>query len=174
MQPTRHVLLEPDPPLVALTATARGMIESTFTRAAQRAFTELMVAVADAGLLHQVRSRIGLFPDEPVGPNDARCRYLAGVLFGHELASRRGPCLQPPLALGGSLAWTTIAPGRHAVFLHAGPWNELHLTWAAIHRDWLPRSGERLRQDPPFELSLNSSDDVPPEALRTEIWIPLA
>ncbi|MEY2875045.1 MAG: hypothetical protein RLZZ373_2416, partial [Pseudomonadota bacterium] len=27
---------------------------------------------------------------------------------------------------------------------------------------------------PPMELMLNSPQDTPPEALRTEIWIPLA
>jgi AraC family transcriptional regulator len=174
MQPARHVSIDLDPPLEVLTATARGMIEHNFIRAAQRAHTELMAAVAGAGLLPEVRSRVGLFPDVPNPPNDAQCRYLAGVLFGHDLVARRGPCQRPAIALTGSLAWLRIAPGRHAVFMHVGPYDTMHLTWQAIYRDWLPASGEVLRHSPPMEVSVNSPDDVRPEDLRTEIWMPLA
>jgi len=174
MEPVRHVVIEPTEPLEVLTATARGMIENNFIRAAQRAHTELFTAVGVAGWIPQVRSRLGLFPDEPKAPNDAGCRYVAGVIFGHDLATRHGRCQRPPLTLGGSLAWTSLAPGRHAVFLHVGPYETLHRTWQAIYGDWLPRSGESLRRAPPFELSLDSPDDVPPQRLRTEIWVPLA
>lgn len=68
----------------------------------------------------------------------------------------------------------TIAPGRHAVFTHLGPYDTLHLTWQAIYRDWLSTSGEALRRAPPMEVSINSPDDVLPQNLRTEIWMPLA
>lgn len=174
MKPTRHVLLDPAHPLEALTATARGLIENNFIRAAQRAHTELMTAVADAGLLARVRSRIGRFPDMPLGPNDARCRYVAGVVFGYDLATQQGQCERPAIALEGSLAWMPIASGRHAVFTHLGPYDTLHATWQAIYRDWLPTSGEVLRRVPPMELSRNTPDDVPPDQLCTEIWLPLA
>ncbi len=174
MQPARYVSLDPASPLEMLTATARGMIEHNFIRAAQRAQTELMTAVAAAGLMPEVRTRVGLFPDVPNAPNDAQCRYLAGVLFGHDLVTQRGPCHRPAVALTGSLAWTTIAPGRHAVFTHLGPYDTLHLAWQAIYRDWLPTSGEALRRAPPMEVSVNNPDDVLPRDLHTEIWMPLA
>jgi len=173
MKPTRHVLIDPAHPLEALTATARGLIENNFIRAAQRAHTELMTAVADAGALDQVCSRIGLFPDPPLGPNDARCRYVAGVVFGHDLVTQQGRCVRPAVILAGSLAWMPIASGRHAVFTHIGPYDTLHAAWQAIYRDWLPTSGERLRRVPPMELSRNTPDDVPPAQLHTEIWLPL-
>lgn len=50
MQPARDVVLDPASPLEVLTTTARGMIEHNVIRAAQRAQTELMTAVAGAGL----------------------------------------------------------------------------------------------------------------------------
>lgn len=174
MQPVRRVSLDPAVPLQVLTAMARGMIEHNFIRAAQRAQTELMTAAAGAGLLHDIRSRVGLFPDVPKPPNDAKCRYIAGVLFGHDLATGQGRCQRPAVTLTGSLAWATLAPGRHAIFMHVGPYDTMHRTWQAIYSDWLPASGEVLRRAPPMELSINSPDDVPPEELRTEIWIPLA
>ena len=174
MQPSRIVTLAADPPLHVLTATARGMIEGNFIRAAQRAFTELMSAVFAAGYHHAVRSRLGLLPDKPAGLNDARCRYVAGVIFGHDLSRQVGTPLRPELPLSGSLAWSPLAPGRYAVFTHLGPYDTLRATWMAIYGEWLPRSGERLRVEvPPFELSLRTPDQVPPQELLTEIWLPL-
>jgi hypothetical protein len=62
MKPQRFVQLDPATPLQVLTATARGMIDNHFIRAAQRAHTELMTAVAEAGRMGEVRSRISLCP----------------------------------------------------------------------------------------------------------------
>ena len=174
MRPTRHVELDPQQPLEVLTATARGMIDNNFIRAAQRAHTELMMAVTQAQATADVRSRLGLFPDPPQAANDARCRYLAGVMFGHDLATRQGPCLRPPIPLTGSLAWLPIAAGRYAVFTHVGGYETRHATWNAVYREWLPASGEVLGRSPPMELSLNGPEDILPEVLRTEIWLPLA
>ena len=175
MQPSRFVMLDPDRPLLALTATTRGMIDGTFIRAAQRARTELMTAVAAAGQHASVRSHVAFVPDTPVGMNDASCRYVAGVLFGHELASQQGEPGQPAVPLTGSLAWWPLAPGRYAVFTHLGPYDTLKLAWDAIYREWLPSSGEALRGDgAPMELSVNTPEQVSPEKLHTEIWIPLA
>jgi AraC family transcriptional regulator len=173
MRPTRFAHLDPARPLVALTATARGMVGRSFARAAEQAFGELMAAVGQAGLLSQVRSCIALSPDEPQGPNDPECRYMAGVLFGHDLFHGQGDCTQPGLPCTGSLAWTPISPGRYAVFTHIGPYDSLHRTWDAIYQGWLPFSGERPRESPPMELSVNSPDTTPPEKLHTEIWLPV-
>lgn len=73
----------------------------------------------------------------------------------------------------GLVAWWPVAAGRYAVFTHIGPYTMLHRSWGAIYRDWLPDSGERLRDVPPMELSLNSLADTPPDKLHTEIWLPI-
>jgi AraC family transcriptional regulator len=173
MKPTRSVTLDPARSLVALTATARGMVARSFAQAAQQAFGELMSAVGRAGLLPQVRSCIAQSPDEPRGPNDPHCRYIAGVLFGHDLFRGQGDCTRPDLVLSGSLAWAPISPGRYVVFTHIGPHDTLHRSWAAIYSDWLPFSGERPREVPPMELCVNTPDTTPPDQLHTEIWIPV-
>lgn len=173
MTPTRFATVPADPPLVALTATARGMVDHTLTRAAQQAFGELMAAVGQAGLMPQVRSCISLCPDEPRGPDDPHCRHVAGVLFGHDLAKQQGDCKRPDLPLHGSLAWQTLEGGRCAVFIHRGPYDTLHRSWDAIYRDWLPASGEQLRDAPPLELCINTPDAAAPADLITEIWIPV-
>lgn len=171
MNVTRYARL-PDG-LVALTTTARGMVHHTMTRAAEQAFQELSRAVGAAGLLPQVRSVISLVPDDPQGPDDPNCRFVAGFVFGHQLARGEGVCTQPPIALDGSLAWAPLSPGRCAVFTHIGPYTTLNQAWTGIYRDWLPGSGESLRDAPPMEVCINTPRDVAPEALHTEIWIPL-
>ena len=170
-QPTRHADLPPG--LVALTATARGMVNHTLERAATQAFGELMAAVQGAGLMAQIRSCIALSPDDPQGPDDPDCRYVAGLLFGHVLAEGSGACTQPDIALTGTLAWQPLSPGRYAVFTHHGSYRTLHQSWAAIYRDWLPTSGETLRDCPPLELMVTTPDTTPEDKLITEIWVPV-
>ena len=157
----------------ALTATSRGMVDNTMTRAAQSAFKELMGAVAASGAMPQVRSCISIVPDEPQGPDDPHCRYVAGVVFGYSMAKGQGPCVQPEVPLSGSLAWQDLVPGRYAVFTHMGPYDNLHRTWRAIYRTWLPSSGVTLRDAPPMELCINTPDTTPPDKLHTEIWLPV-
>lgn len=177
MQPTRFCTLPvPDghtPPMVALTATARGMVGHSLSRAARQAFSELMDAVGRAGQMPAVASCIALVPDDPKGPDDPHCRYVAGVIFGHALANGEGRCVQPDIALTGSLAWWPMAPGRHVVFTHRGPYDTLHQSWDSIYRDWLPASGVTLRDAPPLELMLNDPSNTAPTDLLTELWIPV-
>lgn len=171
MQTTRYTTL-PDG-IQALTATSRGMVDNTMTRAAQAAFGELVNTLGPAGLMPQVASSIAIVPDDPQGPDDPHCRYVAGVVFGYDMAHGQGQAVQPELTLSGTLAWQALVPGRYAVFTHMGPYTNLHQTWHAIYRDWLPASGERLRDAPPMELCINSPRTAKPEDLHTEIWVPV-
>ena len=171
MQVTRYAMLPAG--IHALTATARGMVNHNMTRAAQAAFVELMTAVGQQGLNQQVGSVMSIVPDDAQGPDDPHCRYVAGVVFGYQMASGQGQHSQPQVALSGSLAWQALEAGRYAVFTHLGPYSELHHSWRAIYRDWLPASGQTLRDAPPMELCLNDPKVTPAEALLTEIWIPV-
>jgi diguanylate cyclase (GGDEF)-like protein len=159
--------------LVALTATAHGMVGNTMVRAAQQAFSELMSTLNLAGVLTQVGSFMGMVPDRAQAPDDPDCRYVAAVLFGYSLANLSGECRRPEVRLGGTLAWQTIASGRYVVFTHIGPYDTLFQSWDTIYLNWLPTSGECLRNVPSLELMLNDPQTTPSELLRTEIWIPV-
>ena len=171
MQASRYTTL-PDG-LTALTATGRGMVGNTMMRAASAAFGELKAAIDAAGLRERVGSWMSLVPDDPKGPDDPHCRYVAGLIFGFRMADGGGSCEQPVAPLSGTLAWQAVPAGRYAVFSHIGAYSSLHRVWAGIYRDWLPASGERLRDEPPLELMLNSPETTPPHLLHTEIWLPL-
>jgi AraC family transcriptional regulator len=172
MEPTRHTVLPEG--IVALTATARGMVDRTMSRAAQQAYGELVPAIERAGQMSGVRSMISLCPDDPQGPDDPHCRFIAGAVFGHDLVSGEGRCLQPKLPLDGTLAWTPLSPGRYAVFTHRGSYSTLYQTWDAIYRQWLPASGAGLRDAAPLEVCITCPGPVPEDELHTEIWIPVA
>jgi EAL domain-containing protein (putative c-di-GMP-specific phosphodiesterase class I)/DNA gyrase inhibitor GyrI len=171
MHPTRFSTL-PDG-LVALTATGHGMVGNTMVRAAQQAFGELMTALHQAHVVAQVSSFMSIVPDDAQAPDDPHCRYVAAALFGYALAKLSGDCRKPDLPLKGTLAWHDIAPGRYAVFKHIGPYDTLFQSWATIYSDWLPASGECLRNVPRLELMRNDPQTTPPELLHTEIWIPV-
>jgi len=66
-----------------------------------------------------------------------------------------------------------LASGKWAVFRHAGPYDNLWQTWQGIYRDWLPTSGEEPRHALCFEDYINSPDEVAPEELLTDIYVPL-
>jgi AraC family transcriptional regulator len=161
------------PALHVLTATGRGMEQGDMSRAAKQAFGELMPAVQAAGAWPPLSTCLALFPDEPSGGDDQQCRLLAGLVFGHVLHERRGDVQRPPLPLTGTLAWWDLPAGRYAVFTHVGPYAGLHTTWTAIYRDWLPATGNALRDVPPFEVYVNDASVTPPAQLRTDIYLPL-
>lgn len=171
MQVTRFATLPEG--LVALTATARGMVDHHMTRAAQQAYGELMPAVGRAGLMPRVASLISIVPDDPQGPDDPQCRFVAGVLFGYAMADGSGEGQQPELPLHGTLAWQALSAGRYAVFTHHGPYTTLHTSWDAIYRRWPPASGQTLRDAPPLELVIEHPGNTAPDDLHTEIWLPI-
>ncbi len=114
------------------------------------------------GLLGPRTAFIGISRDDPKVTASDQLRYDACLTLERDLAP------------DGEIGIQTIPGGRYALFLHSGPYENLQNTYDAIFGDWLPRSGEELRDEPAFELYLNSPDSTAPAELRTEIWIPLA
>jgi AraC family transcriptional regulator len=171
IEPTRIATIPPG--RVALTATARGMVGRTLTRAARAAWGELYPALERAGALGRVRTWLAFSPDDPRGPDDPDCRYVAAVLFDATLDGPPPAAGHPAVALEGTLEWRSIEAGPAALFLHRGPYDRLHETWRAIYSDWAPAGGRELRDAAPFEVMLNDPARTAPADLLTEIWIPI-
>ncbi|HLP03395.1 MAG TPA: GyrI-like domain-containing protein, partial [Opitutaceae bacterium] len=117
---------------------------------------------AARGLYGPHTQYIGISHDDPKITAAAQQRYDACVTLEREIAPE------------GEVGVCTIPGGRFAVFLHCGPYENFQATYDAIFGDWLPRSGEQLREQTAFEIYLNHPDNAAPADLRTEIWIPLA
>lgn len=105
---------------------------------------------------------IGISYDDPKVTEQEKSRYDACLT------------IERPVVPIGEIGVQAIPGGRYAVFLHSGPFEKLNETYDAIFSDWLPGSGESLRDQPSFEVYLNSPDRTPAADLRTEIWVPLA
>jgi len=146
-----------------LCATERGRADNDMGPAARRAFQRLFAGAQAMGVVPQVSRNIAISPDAPRGPDDPDQRFVAGYVVDGAM---------PPLAEG--LHCETIAAGRWAVFRHVGPYTTLWQAWSRAYRDWVPQSGVALRDVPPFEHYVNEPTDVPPEALITDIYVPIA
>jgi AraC family transcriptional regulator len=66
-----------------------------------------------------------------------------------------------------------IPGGRCAVVRHLGPHQRLGERIHPLYRDWLPQSGEDIRDFPLFFHYLNLLPDTPEHDLTTDIYLPL-
>ena len=152
------------PDLHVLYVRGWGMIEYSFSKAADRAFSTLIRYLQQHKLMDAFSACLAITPDDyDVVPHD-QCRIDAGVVLKAgvqiELASEE-------------VAIQVLPAGRWAVFVHKGPYDTLWQSWNVAYRDWLPRSNERPRDVAPVEIYLNNINHTPPEQLRTEILIPI-
>lgn len=161
------------PELHVLTAVGRGMDQGSMHRAARQALGELIPTLTQAGLMPRMKTCVALMADEPQGLEDQQARMQVGAIFDFHLSRREGQITRPEVPLSGSLRWQTLPAGRHAVFTHRGSHRQLHQSWGAIYREWLPRTGYLLRDAPPFECFLNDPRRTAEADLRTDIYIPL-
>ncbi len=114
------------------------------------------------GLFHQPGIQcIGVSYDDPDTVEAENLRYDACITVSDNI--------QPE----GEVKARTLAGGRYAMFLHEGPYENLVHTYRGIFGQWLPASGEELREEPCFEIYLNSPDQTPPQDLKTEIYVPI-
>jgi AraC family transcriptional regulator len=152
------------PDLQVLYVRGWGMIEYSFSQAADRAFATLISYLQRHKLMDAFSACLAITPDDyDVVPHE-QCRIDAGVVL------KAG--VQVELA-SDEVAIQVLPAGRWAVFIHKGPYDTLWQSWNVAYRDWLPRSNERPRDVPPVEIYLNNINNTPPEQLRTEILIPI-
>jgi len=71
------------------------------------------------------------------------------------------------------VATSAIPGGRCAVVRHLGPHTRLGESIYPLYRDWLPHSGEELRDFPLYFHYINLIPDTPEHALITDIYLPL-
>ncbi len=104
---------------------------------------------------------IGISHDDPNITAEDKLRYDACITVDQEVKPE------------GEIGCKTLAGGTYAVFLHQGPYENLHKTYREIYASWLPSSGKQLRDVPCFEIYLNDPQRTKPENLKTEICVPI-
>jgi AraC family transcriptional regulator len=122
--------------------------------------------------LHEITSGAGLKPTPDMAllaiyHDDPETTALS------ELRSDAGLTFPAGARLPKGLEERRLPAGRYARTTHVGPYEELGDVWARFMGEWLPASGERIRNGPSFELYRNTPENAPPRDLRTDLYIPL-
>ena len=127
------------------------------------AYETLIKTCLEAGLKGRMGLLVAYFWDDPTEVPVEKLRSHAGVILPDGVAVPKG--LDP----------IKVAPCKVMVITHKGPYTGLPTAWGYLYGEALPTSGRAPSSvEPPFERYLNSPMDTPPEALLTEIVMPLA
>lgn len=126
------------------------------------AFGRLGEIAGAAGLFGPGTVMLGIYYDDPESTPPAELRSDAGLTVPEEMQLPEG------------LTEQRVPAGRYACTTHVGSYEQLGDVWARFMGQWLPESGHRFGEGVSFEIYRNSPGEVPPEQLRTELYIPLA
>jgi AraC family transcriptional regulator len=125
-------------------------------------FQKVAEAIGAAGLWPKARGGVMVSYSDPDVTPAAELQSFAGVILSDDT-----PC-------PAGLEERTLAAGRHAVLEMTGPYSDLAAAWGWLYGDWMAAEGERPAAAPAYEIYLNDPSNTPPEALRTDLYAPLA
>lgn len=126
------------------------------------AFAKLGDIVESAGVeKNKDMAMLAIFHDDPETTSPDELRADAGLTFAADARLPNG------------LEEHWLPAGRYAHTTHIGPYEELGDAWARLRGEWLPASGERLRDAPSLEIYRNTPENAAPGELRTDLYIPL-
>lgn len=126
------------------------------------AFGCLTDLLAEHGLHADAGNLIGVYYDNPDTTAAADLRAHAGVEVGET-------AVLPP-----GLQEVRLAAGRQARLRVLGPYAGLQPAYAWLHDEGLAAAGLDRSGAPSFEVYHNTPFDTPPEALVTDIFVPVA
>jgi len=133
-----------------------------YAKAAAEAWPAIMKFAYSHRIMNKDTKAIGISHDSPDITPEEKIRYDACITFKGSVKPE------------GEVGIQTIAGGRYAVFLHKGPYSSFSRTYGYIMAEWYPKSGEKFRDLPCFELYLNRDPRrTKPENLKTEIYMPI-
>lgn len=125
------------------------------------AFARLGALVGPAGSCGPSSAMLAIYHDDPETTPAAELRSEAALVIADDARVPEG------------LGERRIPGGRYACATHIGPYETLGDTWARVLGEWLPRSGERMRDSVSYEIYRNTPETAPKEALLTELYVPL-
>lgn len=123
---------------------------------------EKVCAFAKAKRLYGFKTEfIGLSYDDPGVTETNKCRYEACIVVSKDVKPE------------GEIGFKTIAAGKYVVVRHVGPYENFNNTYNYIYGKLLPENNFSLRNEPCYEVYLNSPDKTKPEKLKTDICVPV-
>lgn len=125
------------------------------------AFERVNAVFTSRSLWPEARGMAGLYYDAPGSKPDAELQSEAGIIVGDEME------------ITDPMHETRVPGGRYAVLRFKGHYAGLKAAYDYLYGDWLPGSDEEPADSPPVEVYLNSPADTAPDALLTDICVPL-
>jgi len=126
-----------------------------------KAFEKVSAIATSRGLWPDVKSMMGLYYDDPNAVAEADLRSFAALE------------VSPDMALPDGLEEMSVTKGDVAVLVFKGSYSGLKTAYNYLYGEWLPNSGREMRDEPSYEVYLNSPIDTAPEELLTQICVPL-
>lgn len=113
------------------------------------------------GLWPEVKNVLGVYCDDPNAVAQSNLRSYAGyeVSDNFELMEETKELI--------------IKGGAYGVLHYKGPYTSMQPAYNYLFGDWLANSGRQLRDEPAYELYLNSPKDTEPAELLSDIYMPL-
>jgi AraC family transcriptional regulator len=105
--------------------------------------------------------RLAVFYDDPDTVAEADLRSIAGVIM-------------PADADIGDLEETTLPGGRFVRAEFIGEYGGLPEAWRSLYATHIPNGGYELRDGVCFEVYVTEHGEVPPEKMRTDLYVPIA
>lgn len=126
-----------------------------------KAFEALYGALFSRNIFRPDMRMTGVYLDDPDLVQEEKLRSFACVTAGEDVP------VEAPLVR------RTLAAGDYAVLRHQGPYANMGAAYRWLYGTWLPGSGRSIRDEVMFEAYLNNPRDVAPNALLTDICLPL-
>ncbi|MEM1387230.1 MAG: AraC family transcriptional regulator [Pseudomonadota bacterium] len=124
-------------------------------------FEKLSALFTTRDLWQSARGMLGIYYDDPDAVAEADLRSHAAIV------------LDAPMSVDAPLEAMELPGGRYAVMHYKGPYSGLLAAYRYLYGEWLPGSGEELGDRPPIEIYLNHPNEVEPDALLTDVCVPL-
>lgn len=124
-------------------------------------FEALATIAVSRGLWPQIKNILGVYCDDPNAVAEAKLRSYAGFEVDENFD------LQP------ETEELIITGGAYAVLHYKGPYTSMQPAYNHLFGEWLANSGRELRDEPAYEIYLNSPSDTKPEELETDIYMPV-
>ncbi|GFE66384.1 AraC family transcriptional regulator [Litoreibacter roseus] len=109
----------------------------------------------------QAQGMVGVYYDDP------------NAIAAEDLSSHAGIAVSSEMDMPADFDEITIRGGKYAVMHYKGPYAGLKAAYDHLYGNWLPTSGEEPDNAPPIEIYLNSPREVEPDALLTDVCVPL-
>ncbi len=149
------------PPMKVLYIENRGVKDGNFFKTASASFRQFEKEIARHNLESEVDTQVSIYPFRPLNFEDKQVLNYVGAIIHGEKKSLPG------------LKYTTLPPGRYAIFNHFGSYKYMPQTWNQAYMNWLPKSGKQLRDAPPLEIHLNTESNPDSLQLQAHLLIPI-